>query len=143
MVIPDVNVLISAFNSGDQFHEASFAWLSERLVDPLEEVVVPDIIWVGFARICTHPTVFASPASIQSVTDFKDMVVSKPAYRFVSGLSYGIDPLFMVMALSAARGTHVTDAYIAAVALQLDATVATYDRDFRRFDGLKIVTPGQ
>ena len=30
----------------------------------------------------------------------------------------------------------VTDAYIAAAAIAMGATVVTFDRDFRRFDGL-------
>ena len=33
----------------------------------------------------------------------------------------------------------VTDAYIAAAAIALGATVVTFDRDFRRFDGLSVL----
>lgn len=35
----------------------------------------------------------------------------------------------------------VPDAYIAAMAIEHDCAVATFDRDFRRFDGLRVVTP--
>jgi len=73
---------------------------------------------------------------------FANDVIAQPTYRTVPGLNFGIGPLFTLMAQADARGNLVTDAYIAAVALQLGATVATYDRDFRRFDSLKLVTPG-
>ena len=36
----------------------------------------------------------------------------------------------------------VTDAYIAAAAISLGATVVTFDRDFRRFDGLSVLELG-
>jgi predicted nucleic acid-binding protein len=40
-----------------------------------------------------------------------------------------------------ATGNLVPDAYIASVVLGYDCPVATFDRDFRRFDGPRIVTP--
>ena len=33
----------------------------------------------------------------------------------------------------------VTDAYIASAAMAMGATVVTFDRDFRRFDGLSVL----
>lgn len=36
----------------------------------------------------------------------------------------------------------VPDAYIATVAITHGCPVATFDRDFRRFDDLTVVTPG-
>jgi predicted nucleic acid-binding protein len=35
----------------------------------------------------------------------------------------------------------VTDAYIAASAVTLGAGVVTFDRDFRKFDGVRILEP--
>jgi predicted nucleic acid-binding protein len=43
---------------------------------------------------------------------------------------------------ASAAANLATDAYIAAFALSWAASVATLDRDFRRFDGLRIIEPG-
>lgn len=40
---------------------------------------------------------------------------------------------------ASATANLVTDAYIAATAISLGATLVTFDRDFRRFDGLKVL----
>ena len=40
-----------------------------------------------------------------------------------------------------ARGELVSDAVIAALAIEADTTVISYDRDFARFDGLSWRTP--
>ena len=48
--------------------------------------------------------------------------------------------MFGVQLLDAgASADLVTDAYIAAAAISLGATVVTFDRDFRRFDGLSVL----
>jgi predicted nucleic acid-binding protein len=39
------------------------------------------------------------------------------------------------------RGALVTDAMLAAMVIEAGATLATTDRDFRRFDGLKLLDP--
>ena len=141
MVIPDVNVLVHAARQDSAQHQASLAWLTDRLTHPGDDVIVPDLIWVGFARICTSARIFVEPSSVGEVTAFMVAVTAQPAYRAVPGLTFGIESLFTLMAASDARGDLVTDAYIAAIALQLGATVCSYDRDFRRFDDLTLVTP--
>ena len=141
MVIPDVNVLVYALREDAVYHASALGWLIEQLSVPRGEVVIPDLVWVGVARICTNPRVFPLPSTIAEVANFFEDVVSQPTCRNVPGLAFGVAPLLTLMAQADARGNAVTDAYIAAIALQLGATVCTYDRDFRRFDGLKIVTP--
>ena len=41
-----------------------------------------------------------------------------------------------------ARGDRVSDAVIGALAIEVGATVATYDHDFARFAGLRRRAPG-
>jgi len=42
---------------------------------------------------------------------------------------------------SQARGPHVTDAHLAALAIENGAMLCTADRDFARFRGLKVEYP--
>lgn len=39
------------------------------------------------------------------------------------------------------RGPLVSDAHLAALAIEHDATLYTADRDFRRFTGLRVINP--
>ena len=139
MVIPDVNVLIYAFRKDMPSHGDAHSWLTTCLGDPAEEVLVPDLVWVGFLRICTNPRIFNEPSSTEEATDFVKSVLAQPSYRTMPVL--GIEPLMNLLNESQSRGDLVTDAYIACVARQLGATVATYDRDFRRFDDVRLITP--
>ncbi len=138
MVIPDVNVLVYSFRQDTPAHQPAYEWLAGSLGSPTEEVVVPDIVWVGFARVSTNPRVFAVPSTPNEVAGFAESVTQQPTYRAIPGLTVGIKPLFNLMTESDSRGNLVTDAYIAAVAKHLGATVVTYDRDFRRFDNLSL-----
>lgn len=39
------------------------------------------------------------------------------------------------------RGPLIADAHLAALAIEHDATLCTTDRDFRRFEGLRVFNP--
>ncbi|MCL2787459.1 MAG: PIN domain-containing protein [Micrococcales bacterium] len=141
MVVVDVNVLVAAHMVDHPHHQASAAWLQRALTDATQTVVVPDLVWVGFVRIATNPRIFRSPTTIANAAAFVRGVEKKPSYRSVAGLRGGVAPLLDLCVAAQARGDLVTDAYISAIALQLGASVATFDRDFRRFDDLRLITP--
>jgi uncharacterized protein len=46
-----------------------------------------------------------------------------------------------LMAAAGGTGNLVNDAHLAALALEHDAEVVSFDRDFARFEGLKVVRP--
>lgn len=140
MVVLDVSVLVYALREDTARHEAALAWLQGRLATPTELVVVPDLVWVGFAAVVTSPRVFAQPSTVPEVTAFARAVGAQPTYRRVPGLILGIEALLSAMRDGQARANLVPDAYVAAVAIQLDAELATFDKDFHRFDGLRIAT---
>ncbi len=140
MIVLDVNVLIAAFRRDHPHHEAAYPWLATRL-GGLDDVIVPDAVWSGFLRIVTHPSAMRQPSSIDEAASFVHDVISAPAYRPVRTPDDSASRLAELCQQSQATGNLVPDAYIASVALSLGCPVATFDRDFRRFDGLAIVTP--
>ncbi|MCL2316001.1 MAG: PIN domain-containing protein [Actinomycetia bacterium] len=140
-VVLDVNILVAAHQPLHAHHDLAARWLSHHLSGATGSVVVPDIVWAGFARVTTNLHAFNPPATPQDAALFAEAVTRAPAYCGIAGLADGVQPFFGTVVRAQARGNLVTDAYIAAVALQLGAAVATFDRDFRRFDGLRIVTP--
>jgi predicted nucleic acid-binding protein len=52
-----------------------------------------------------------------------------------------LEILESVVAKCGAIGPHLSDAVLAALAIENDAVLASTDRDFRRFDNLRWINP--
>ncbi len=46
-----------------------------------------------------------------------------------------------ILSTSQVKGDIINDAHLAALALELDATICTADRDFKRFPGVRVINP--
>jgi toxin-antitoxin system PIN domain toxin len=141
VIVVDVNVLLAAHLRRHPLHEPARGWLARALSDPNQAVVVPELVWVGFIRIGTNPRVFEVPSTMAEAVSFSRGVIAAPSYRAVPGLGGDLESLFKLCLDGPLSPRLVTDAYIAAVGLAYACPVATFDRDFRRFDGLELVTP--
>lgn len=139
MIVLDVNILVAAFRADHAHHARVLPWLSATIASG-EKIGVPDLVWVGFIRICTNHRLLPVPSEIDETLAYVRAFVAQSSYVHLGGLST-LDPLLDTVVASGAAGNLTTDAYIAAVALSLAASVATLDRDFRRFDGLRIIEP--
>jgi toxin-antitoxin system PIN domain toxin len=141
MILPDVNVLVEAGHRDAARHAASAAWLTAVLSGP-GAVAVADVVLTGAVRVLTHRRIFADPAPPAVACSFVDAVRNAPAaveltpteatWRTFATLLRTDDLL---------RGNLVPDAWLAALALSHGAAVATRDRGFARFPGLKVVQP--
>lgn len=139
MIVIDVNVLVAAFLRDHPHHDRALPYLTGVLTD--DEVVVPDAVWSGFLRIVTNPRIFDRPATATAATDFVRSVCGSARYRNAPGLTDGIEPFLRLLVDADAAADLVPDAYIASVAFAHGCAVASFDRDFRRFDGLRLVSP--
>ena len=62
MIIPDVNLLVYAYNADAPHHEPARSWWEEVMTGG-EPVGMPWAVAFGFVRIVTHPRVLATRAS--------------------------------------------------------------------------------
>ncbi|MDR0416808.1 MAG: PIN domain-containing protein [Propionibacteriaceae bacterium] len=132
MIVLDVNVLVAAYVSGHQFHTAARSFLHAAL--ETGGVAAPDVVWSGFARVVTHPDLMRPPAAWPDLRAFADAIQRHPGYRSdVRGLTSPLNSLWTLCQTADARRNLVSDAYIAAVAIEHNAAVATWDADFARF----------
>ena len=60
MIIPDVNLLVYAYNRADPQHEAARQWW-ETTLNETDPVGLPWLVSSGFIRLMTHPRVADSP----------------------------------------------------------------------------------
>jgi uncharacterized protein len=140
MMVADVNIMVAAFRLDHPHHAVVRSWFDRQLVSA-ESLVVPDLVWTGFVRIVTSKRIFTIPATIDDALEFVNAVRYQPNYMAVPHLPEVLDVFSDVCRTQQVAGNLVTDAYIAAVALSLGAPVVTLDRDFRRFESLKIIEP--
>lgn len=140
MIVPDVNVLVALFRADHEHHEVVARWW-RRTGEAGVAVTAPDLVWTGFVRVVTSPRVFKVPASVDEAFGFVKAVTAQSTYVAMGPLPHGMDEFERLCRDGHATGDFVPGAYVAAVARCLGAAVATLDRDFRRFDDLRLAVP--
>ena len=136
MILPDINVL--AYAARDDVADASRyrEWLEAALAGP-EPVALVAPVLAGFLRVVTNPRIFARPSTLDDSLRFIEALLAAPAAT-VPALSERLAGLLVDVCRDAgATADHVPDAYLAAIALDLDAELFTADRGFARFAGLR------
>ncbi len=77
MLLPDVNVLISAHRADSPLHESCRNWLrSVYAGDEAFALCAP--VLIGLVRILTHPRVFAPPDTHDQAFAFVDSLLGHP-----------------------------------------------------------------
>jgi uncharacterized protein len=140
MIIPDLNLLVYAYDSTSAHHRAARAWW-EKAVNGSEPVGLPRVVIFGFVRLVTSGRVFASPMTVDEAVSHLRAWMARPHVLEVEG---GPDHLRKVLDLIRRAGTAgnlVTDAQIAAIAIEQGAVICTNDSDFRRFPDAKTLNP--
>jgi toxin-antitoxin system PIN domain toxin len=136
VIVPDINVLIYAFRDDMPDHLRYRRWLLETLAAD-EPVAVPGHVVSGFMRIVTNPRVFAPATPPAEAVRFVEAVRAAPGVVETRLAGSHVDTFLRLCVEVNAKGNLVADAYLAAVAIELDALLVTTDRDFARFPGLR------
>lgn len=139
MILPDVNLLLYAYDSGSKLHHAARQWLEGVLAE--EEVFFSWHTITGFLRIATASNILSNPASLREAVRVVDQWLKLPNVHLIF-LEKKNWPLFSSMLIDGqASGNLVMDAHLAAMAASCGATLATTDRDFTRFPSIQVVNP--
>lgn len=140
MIIPDVNLLVYAYNRDAPHHAEARAWWEELLTSP-EPVGLPWVATLGFIRLMTHRAVLVVPMSPKQAVRH---VASWLARSNVEALEPGHRHLEVLGRLLEELGTGgdlTTDAHLAAMAIEHQAEICSTDNDFARFPGLRWRNP--
>jgi uncharacterized protein len=136
----DANILLYAYDSDSSHHAACRSWL-EGAFNAEEIVVLPWQTLLAFIRICTNPRATKKPLDSAQACEIVNSWLSQ-ANVSVIGAGERFWELLKGQILEAQiAGPLVTDAALAALALEHGATLCSVDKDFRRFRGLKLVDP--
>jgi toxin-antitoxin system PIN domain toxin len=136
VTLPDVNVLLSAHREDSEHHGVCHGWLLETMKGEapfgLSELVLASVV-----RLATHPKIFRHPTRLDVALAFIAGLLQQPN-AIVVRPGPGHWGIFSRLCREAdTRGNLVTDAYLAALAIEAGCEWVTLDGDFARFRGLK------
>lgn len=140
MILLDANILLYAYNADAEQHPGALQWINERL-DGGEVIGLPWVTVWAFIRLSTNPRVFPNPRSAKEVFAIVRDWLAQPGVVIVQPGPRHAEILERLAVQFAATGPLVTDAAIAAMAIEHGATLASTDQDFRRFPELRWVNP--
>ena len=132
----DVNVLVCAHRADVPEH-SDYRPLLDQLANDDEPLGVPDVVLSGFVRVMTNRRVFTEPTNPRRAWAAVEALLAAPAVmQLRAGERHW--SLFRQLADDIdARGNDVSDAYVAAYALENNATWLSADRGFARFHRLR------
>jgi toxin-antitoxin system PIN domain toxin len=137
----DANLLLYASDSSSRFHA--------RALEALRAYAEgPDLLYVfwpvamAFLRIATHPAIFEQPLSPAEAVANLDALLVRPNVRS-PGEREGFWAAYRnVGENTVVRGNLVGDAHVVALMRQYGvATIVSHDRDFRKFERVRVHDP--
>lgn len=140
MILTDANLLIYAYNEFAPEHRAARTWLRQSLAS-VQPLAFSWIAIMAFVRVSTNKKIFTKPYSTDEAYDVVANWLSAPKSLI---LTPGDEHLKIVKRLaneSGVYGSTLTDAHIAALAIEHGVTLATTDSDFAQFAELQWFNP--
>lgn len=136
MDLPDINVLIYAHREDSPEHERYAAWL-EQLAGSAAPFALSSFTLGGFLRIVTSPKIFEPPTPMDVALSFCDQLLGRPRAVLVQPGRRHWAILVDAIRTAGIRGAMVSDAFLAALAIEHGCELVTTDGDFSRFRGLR------
>lgn len=139
MIVLDANILFYSYSTVSPEHRKAKDCV-ERLFSGTETVGLPWQTIAAFLRIGTNPRLPGARTATEAVQEVEAWI-SQPNVRIVTPGDDHWRVLRQLMFEGKAFGPLISDAQIAALAIENGAVLYSSDRDFARFPGLKWVNP--
>lgn len=136
MQLPDVNVLIYAHREDAPEHERYAEWL-ETLVTGSEPFALSELVLSSFLRLVTNRKIFDPATPMDVALEFCDRLLRWPSAVVVRPRTTHWRVFVELIRSAGIQGAMVTDAYLAALAVEHGCEFVTTDGDFARFEGLR------
>ena len=140
MIVPDVNLLVHAYNSESPVHERARGWW-EDLLNGSRPVGLAWVAILGFIRISTHRQVLTQPLPVDAACDRARSWLARPYVTILHPGERHAEILFGLLEALGAGANLTTDAHLAALAIDHQAELHSTDADFQRFAGLRWLNP--
>lgn len=140
MILPDVNLLVYAHNEASRYHNQARSWWVE-LMQGSTPVGISWAVLTGFLRIVTHPGIQSAPLGIEEALSITDSWIDQPMVHWLEPGRRHYQILSSLLRSMGTGGNLITDAHLAALAIEHQAELHSNDADFARFPGLRWINP--
>jgi toxin-antitoxin system PIN domain toxin len=140
VTIVDANVLLYAYNADAPQQSLAARWLAE-LLESGEIIALPWLTIWAFIRIATNSRIWSTPLSVKRVFAITEEWTRQPGVVVLQPGPRHQEILKRLIIEHGVTGALVTDAILAALAIENGALLASTDQDFRRFPELRWTNP--
>ncbi len=135
MILPDVNVLLHAVNAAAAQNTVAHAALKDAYLKGPVALCWPALL--GFLRLSTRAGILPRPLTVGQALDVTRVWLGHPASVLVHATAQHAAVLSALLLGAGRGGPLVSDAHLAALAIEHGATMLSFDADFARFAGLR------
>ena len=140
MILVDANILLYAEDRLSRHHNAAREWWDAQLAGE-SPVCLCWTVLCAFVRISTNPRVFERPLSVGQAVLRVQSWLDQPCARIIEPTDRHRVVFREMLTSGEAVGNLVTDAHLAALAVEHGCVLMSTDRDFSRFPRLKWRNP--
>ena len=140
MILVDANILLYAEDSLSEHHEAARVWWDEQLSGS-EPVALCWPVLTAFIRIGSNVRLHKRPLTLKEAVDRVQSWLEQPGVRILTPTEQHWAVFQRMLRAGNASANLVSDAHLAALAVEHNCTLASSDMDFARFRGLKWRNP--
>lgn len=140
MTLVDANLLLYAEDSLSAHHDAAREWWDARLsgTDP---VCLCWPVLTAFIRIGTNTRLHRRPLTLREAVERVQSWLDQPCVRILHPTDQHWTVFQQMLQTGNATGNLVSDAHLAALAVEHNCVLTSTDTDFARFRGLKWQNP--
>ena len=136
----DANILLYAEDALNPLHPQARIWWDDQL-SGIETVCLCWTVLSAYIRIGTNPRVFEHPLSLEQSLARIQSWVDQPCTRIIRPTDRHWVVFRQMLVAGKAVANLVTDAHLAAIAVEHGCVLASTDSDFARFPTLKWANP--
>ncbi|MBS1701242.1 MAG: PIN domain-containing protein [Armatimonadetes bacterium] len=140
MIIPDANLLIYANNSQSQFFVDARDWW-ENALNGNETIGLSWNVVLAFVRLSTNPKLYSGGINLEHTLKIVDSWLNCPQVIILNPGDRHLTILSSLLLGAKVGNNLVSDAHLAALAIENRATLCSHDRDFQRFSGFPLHDP--
>jgi uncharacterized protein len=140
MIVMDANMLLYAYDEEDPRHAVVSPWF-EAQMSTTGDVGLSVLAILAFLRISTDHRVFRQPRPVATALAIVESWLAHPTVRLLEPTRRHWTTLADLATSGQARGPQLMDAHLAALTIEHGATLATADRGFARYPGLRTIDP--
>jgi toxin-antitoxin system PIN domain toxin len=140
MIVPDLNLLLYAYDSSSPYNKDAVTWW-RNCMSGTDPVGLPTVIIFGFIRLSTSVRVFQHPMTPSEAAGHVRSWLSQPTTQVLDPGPHHVEQTLRLLEALGAAGNLVTDAQLAAIAIDHSAILHTADADFARFPDLQWTNP--